>query len=90
MEIRVFSDLERRGLTPEAQSLAYRSLFVWHVPYSIVEKALSEALFFGRLNEIRVDAPLFAQMLERAFDRTALAKTDLRPGGIESVPYWAC
>lgn len=61
---RVLNSVERRYLSPEAQSVAYCLMNAGTASPDITEKTIQQAVVLGSLSGIAVDAPTFEALFE--------------------------
>lgn len=64
---RTLHDIERRYLDMGAQTMVYRYLACRDVPREVVEKAIDEAVAFGRAQHGPVDAEIFSALVDTLF-----------------------
>lgn len=64
---RTLHDLEKRYLDMGAQTMVYRYLACREVPKEVIEKAIDEAVAFGRSQHKPVDAEIFSAFVDAFF-----------------------
>ena len=87
---RILNNVERRYLSPEAQSVAYCLMNARTIPLEVSEKVIQQAVVLGSLSGAAVDARTFEALLEAitlnpAFRIPFSATTSLNPYG-----SWVC
>ncbi|EFC90341.1 hypothetical protein Dpep_0309 [Dethiosulfovibrio peptidovorans DSM 11002] len=86
---RTLHDVERWFLDMDAQTMVYRYLACKDVPSEVVEKAIDEAVAFGRSHHRPVDAEIFSAFVDTFFidichgPEWAIRKND-------GAPSWIC
>ncbi|MDD4836446.1 MAG: hypothetical protein PHU72_05030 [Dethiosulfovibrio sp.] len=86
---RTLHDIERRYLNMEAQTMVYRYLACVDVPREVVEKAIDEAISFGRSQRKPVDAEIFSALVDTFFlDKYYGPELALRHS--DNYPTWIC
>lgn len=68
---RMLDKLERQYLDIDAQGLAYRYMAMGDVPADVIEKAIQEAIYLGRMKNAQIDSLMFTALVEALLeDRT--------------------
>lgn len=86
---RMLHAMERWYLDPEAQTMVYRYLACEDVPSEVVEKAIDEAVAFGRAQRHPVDAEIFGAFVDTCLVDSCFGHV----WGLENrdgIPSWIC
>lgn len=87
---RVFHDLERRHLSPEALAMAYCLFEAQSVPADVTENTIQQAVLLGTVSGDPVDEATFEALLEAVTLNPSFRIPFSVASVSESVSTWVC